>query len=449
MSHGNYRTMSRSRVFAAYLGDIRFELVKMARTPAFAVPTLFFPAMFYVLFGVIMGSGQRSGTQCAAGARALGVFGTMAPGLFGFGVSLAFEREQGLLTFKQALPMPPGSYLLARMVMAMLFVGISSLLLITLARVHRPRAGDASARPCTLFCRRRARRAAVLRHRPVRRIAGLRPGGAGHHQPHLSTDGLPVGPVGAAAVPAQDAAGRSRRCGPRIIWRSSRCAPWARPTVRHRRAITSPRWLASRCCSSSLAMRRLGSRGISLFGRRARPARGFATAARAQHGHDRGSSIGLVIAGVMGGTAPHAAASTAATSKDATDKEPDPLQRMPASAAPVGVAAPDIAVIADFDDGSDQGQLWHRLARPSTTSRAAAIRRLPAAGRGRRAELAGRRSRSSGEVGTAIQYPFVGTSFLPNGKPTPTSRKQGFMDYSAQAHAALLRARRRPRLHGA
>ena len=47
----------------------------------------------------------RRPTACSAPWR---------PGLFGFGVSLAFEREQGLLTFKQALPMPPGAYLLAR-----------------------------------------------------------------------------------------------------------------------------------------------------------------------------------------------------------------------------------------------------------------------------------------------------------------------------------------------
>ena len=36
--------------------------------------------------------------------RSHGVFGAMGPGLFGFGVSLAIEREQGLLRLKQALP---------------------------------------------------------------------------------------------------------------------------------------------------------------------------------------------------------------------------------------------------------------------------------------------------------------------------------------------------------
>ena len=61
-----------------------------------------------------------------------GVFGVMSPGLFGFGVSLAMERENGLLTLKRAMPMPPGAYLLGKMVMAMLAAAIVMLLLLAL-----------------------------------------------------------------------------------------------------------------------------------------------------------------------------------------------------------------------------------------------------------------------------------------------------------------------------
>jgi len=129
----NYSTSSLtgSRLLAAYLGDIRIELTKITRTPAFFVPTLFFPAMFYVLFGVLMGGGDAQGALHTF--VRMGVFGTMAPGLFGFGVSLAFEREYGQLIFKQALPTPPGSYLLARMLMAMLFASVIAVILIVLA----------------------------------------------------------------------------------------------------------------------------------------------------------------------------------------------------------------------------------------------------------------------------------------------------------------------------
>jgi ABC-2 type transport system permease protein len=43
------------------------------------------------------------------------------------------EREQGLLIYKRALPMPPGAYLFAKMTMAVLFAVMTSLLLATLA----------------------------------------------------------------------------------------------------------------------------------------------------------------------------------------------------------------------------------------------------------------------------------------------------------------------------
>ena len=128
-----YTQMDRARVLGAYLGDIRVEIMKMARTPAFAIPTILFPLMFYMLFGVVMGGAGGDPQRGLYALAGYAVFGTMGPGLFGFGVSLAFEREQGLLTFRQALPAPPGGYLLGRMVNAMLFVSISAALLLALA----------------------------------------------------------------------------------------------------------------------------------------------------------------------------------------------------------------------------------------------------------------------------------------------------------------------------
>jgi len=45
----------------------------------------------------------------------------MEPGMFGFGVAVAMERDQGLLTLRRALPVPRASYFVAKMCMAMLF----------------------------------------------------------------------------------------------------------------------------------------------------------------------------------------------------------------------------------------------------------------------------------------------------------------------------------------
>src|ERR1041384_3028245 len=122
-----------SRTWSAYLTEIRVEFLKSWRSPAFAVPTLLFPVMFYVLFGIFLGSMRGNSGQAQYMFATYGVFGAMGPGLFGFGVALAIEREQGLLTLKQALPQPAGSYLLSRAVMAMIFVAIISVLLTAMA----------------------------------------------------------------------------------------------------------------------------------------------------------------------------------------------------------------------------------------------------------------------------------------------------------------------------
>ena len=124
--------MPRARVFGAYLQEIRCEVLRYLRNPGFLLPTLLFPTVFYLMFGVLMG--QRGGADAARYLlAAYGTFGVMAPGLFGFGVSLALERDTGLLVLKRALPMPPMAYLVGKMVMAMCVAAVVVTLLMLLA----------------------------------------------------------------------------------------------------------------------------------------------------------------------------------------------------------------------------------------------------------------------------------------------------------------------------
>ncbi len=107
-----------------YALEAKHEFLRLLRAPSFALPTLIFPAMFYLLFAVLFGN---QGGVFHAGVYLLatyGVFGAMSPGLFGFGVTVATDRERGWLTLKRALPMPPGAYLAAKLAMAMLFAVI-------------------------------------------------------------------------------------------------------------------------------------------------------------------------------------------------------------------------------------------------------------------------------------------------------------------------------------
>lgn len=116
----------RHPLLRARLLEAKYEFLGLLRTPIFALPTLLFPAMFYLLFGVAMNRGGGAGQYLLA---TYGVFGVMGAALFGFGVTVAMDREQGFLMLKRALPMPPGSYVAAKMAMAVMFGVFVALLL--------------------------------------------------------------------------------------------------------------------------------------------------------------------------------------------------------------------------------------------------------------------------------------------------------------------------------
>lgn len=125
--------MPRGRLFGAYATEACSELLRYLREPAFLVPIMLFPAVFYAMFGIVLAGGNGDASRYLLASYS--TFGVMAPGLFGFGVSLALERGGGLLELKRAMPMPPGAYLLGKLLMAVLVAAAVGVLLLALAMV--------------------------------------------------------------------------------------------------------------------------------------------------------------------------------------------------------------------------------------------------------------------------------------------------------------------------
>lgn len=130
-THADIR-MPLRRVVGAYLEEARAQCLRYLRSPGFLIPTVMLPTVFYLMFGIVLGraNGPDAPRYLLA---AYGTFGVMAPGLFGFGLALSMERDNGLMMLKRALPMPPGAYLLGKMVMAMLVAATVSMLLLLMA----------------------------------------------------------------------------------------------------------------------------------------------------------------------------------------------------------------------------------------------------------------------------------------------------------------------------
>ena len=109
-----------ARVYAL---EAKYEVLKAARMPVYAVSTIAFPVLFYAFFGIGFGGSRPAGavTMATYLLATYGVFGVAGASLFGLGVGVAVERGQGWLQLKRATPMPAGAYLAAKLATAALF----------------------------------------------------------------------------------------------------------------------------------------------------------------------------------------------------------------------------------------------------------------------------------------------------------------------------------------
>ena len=111
-------SVSMPRRLNAYCTESCYELISVFRQLDFSLPTLLFPAMFYLFFGVLFGKGSGLSSYLLATYGAFGVIGTA---LFGFGVGTAVARESGELRLKQVTPMPAGAFLVSKIVASLVF----------------------------------------------------------------------------------------------------------------------------------------------------------------------------------------------------------------------------------------------------------------------------------------------------------------------------------------
>jgi ABC-2 type transport system permease protein len=98
----------------------RAMTLELLRYPAFSVPTLAFPALFYLLF--VTSRGDHNATLLLASFAG---FAFLAVAFFQFGVGIAAERETPWERFLRTLPVRTGVRFAARLVSGTLF-GLAS-----------------------------------------------------------------------------------------------------------------------------------------------------------------------------------------------------------------------------------------------------------------------------------------------------------------------------------
>lgn len=94
----------------------RAELLELLRYPSFSVPTLLFPALLFLFFGV-----PAEGTDEAILMVSYAAFGVLAVALFQFGVGIASERASPWQVYLRTLPAPARVRFAARLLAAAVF----------------------------------------------------------------------------------------------------------------------------------------------------------------------------------------------------------------------------------------------------------------------------------------------------------------------------------------
>jgi ABC-2 type transport system permease protein len=102
----------RGSAMGAYFTETRYELIRMIRNPGVAVPVLVLPLALYALFALVI-FGEAINKDPGLGFFFFAAFSIM-PALFGTGVTLALERDMGLLRLKRAQPAPPAAWVVAK-----------------------------------------------------------------------------------------------------------------------------------------------------------------------------------------------------------------------------------------------------------------------------------------------------------------------------------------------
>lgn len=130
--------MSFPKTVKIYWLETKFEWLKTIRNPAFALPAILLPPIFYLFFGVLMN--QHNVQAASYLLSTYGTFGVMGPALFSFGAALAVERSKGWLDIKDASPMPASAQIASRLLVSMVFsviiIGILGIIGVVLGGVN-------------------------------------------------------------------------------------------------------------------------------------------------------------------------------------------------------------------------------------------------------------------------------------------------------------------------
>ena len=108
------------------VAQAKSEFLRLIRVPAFTIPVIAFPIMFFALFGLPFAHAKLAGIE--AGSYMLASFGAYAVisvALFSFGVTVANDRGEKMTVLMRTTPLPPIAYLGGKVIATLAFAAIA------------------------------------------------------------------------------------------------------------------------------------------------------------------------------------------------------------------------------------------------------------------------------------------------------------------------------------
>lgn len=102
------------------------EFLRLIRVPAFSVPSIVFPIMFFALFGLPFAKESIDGISAGRYVLAsFGVYAVVSVALFAFGITVAIERGQKVTVLMRATPLTPWAYLAGKIIATLAFATVA------------------------------------------------------------------------------------------------------------------------------------------------------------------------------------------------------------------------------------------------------------------------------------------------------------------------------------
>lgn len=123
-------------LWPSVIENARCEFLRLVRVPAFSIPVIVFPLMFYGLFGLPWAHRVIEGVNVGDyEVASFAAYGVISVALFAFGVTVANDRGSKTTLLMRATPMSPIAYLGGKVLATLLFALITVLALLIFAKI--------------------------------------------------------------------------------------------------------------------------------------------------------------------------------------------------------------------------------------------------------------------------------------------------------------------------